>query len=63
VRIATDDGGPAAHLPKLSGIVSPEPAGERRGLRRAGESDQELAIFPAFREQKYAFERARRNGQ
>jgi len=31
----TDDGRPAAHLRRLSGIVSPEPAGELRCLRRA----------------------------
>jgi hypothetical protein len=46
-----------------SGIVSPEPAGELRccGVPWGvpGESDEEFAICPECREQKYAFERAR----
>jgi hypothetical protein len=51
-----------------SGIVSPEPAdGELRcgGVPWGvpGESDEEFAICPECRSQKYAFERARSYGQ
>jgi hypothetical protein len=67
LRIATDDGRPAAHVRRLSGIVSPDPAGELRccGVLWGvpGESDEEFAICPQCRVQKYVFERARRCGQ
>jgi ComF family protein len=67
LRITANNGQPAAHLRRRSDIVAPEPAGALRccgapwGL--PGESDEEFAICPECREQKYGFERARSYGQ